>query len=61
MAVMSSSRDAGLAVPIFVSVERDDGARVKEELLWNLGGAEPTSPRRLSCQHARRAAQYARH
>ena len=41
MTEVSSSRDAGLAVPIFFSVERDGGARVQEETLWNLGGAQP--------------------
>ncbi len=41
MADVSSSGDAGLAVPIFVAVDRDGGARVREEVLWKLGGVRP--------------------
>ena len=44
MADVSSSNDAGLAVPIFVAVDRDGGARVREEVLWKLGGVQPCQP-----------------
>ena len=48
MAAVSSSGHAGLAVPIFVAVDRDGGARVREDVLWKLGGVLPSQPLRCA-------------
>ena len=40
MTVESATAHSGLSVPIFVAVDRDGEARVREEILWKLGGAD---------------------
>ena len=41
----AAQQSGGLAVPVFVAVDRENGGHVREDVLWKVGGAPPPTLR----------------